>query len=779
MATPQNQQSEIVNQLVDFASKVLKPGGVGIGSAYGLWALFIQDDVGKAIAAALIGFCVSYTGHLLKPLHQGNHRRLQGVGQSLDAAFDDNLAKLWAKATRAEDTYLLCQALDCRDYKPEGMGARDRTFIPQLQEVFVPLALDTSAMAPGFVALHQRSQSGTGEPPEFYIWDFLARAEQESAYRQLAITAWGGFGKTTLLKHLAYIFGSQQHQLYQVPFWVPIFLPLRNYRKQLASDAPPSLPELVMEHHVKALAKLNPKLNTLPNQWAQNLLSQGKALVMFDGFDEIPEAERKKLSLWLYFEMKRFDKSVFILASRPKAYQDSFIDPLRTKVWVRPFNHQQQARFVNQWYLSQERLARGGRNTPEVEREAQRNAQNLLDQIQDEARPELADLAKNPLLLNLLATYHRSNPGVELPRQRAELYEDIVTLQLRKRPDARQIELPLSPGDRQGVLQAVALTMMERTQRLIPEADLRELIASILTDKGYSVSANEFLNQIIDVSELIVRQGLEGCEFAHLSFQEFLAAAQIKTLKQEDLLYPYLQDANTEGEEKSWWRQTILLYAAQTNPTPLIQEMLRQEATDLAYTCWQETRVSIAPEVALALENLKPKIQVARYEKLEALLKAQKWREADSETYRLMITTVGKEDGQWFSQEELLNFPCEELLAIDGLWVNYSQGKFGFSVQKQIWQECGSPTSKGRDWDRFCVRVGWQDTTASRYFDYFELRANLLNSPGGEFPRSWCEWRGRGGGGWGGGGWFSSLASRLVNCSKQDKFKITNSKFKK
>ena len=90
------------------------------------------------------------------------------------------------------------------------------------------------------------------------------------------------------------------------------------------------------------------------------------------------------------------------------------------------------------------------------------NAENLLSQIHDPQRPELADLAKNPLLLNLLATYHRSDTGVQLPRQRAELYQDICTLQLRKRPDARNINLPLSASDRQAVLQTVALRMMQQ-----------------------------------------------------------------------------------------------------------------------------------------------------------------------------------------------------------------------------------------------------------------------------------------------------------------------------
>jgi len=766
MNQPTNPPPELNNQLAELLIKVLKPGGVSIGGLYGLWAWLIQDDVATAIASTLIGFCFSYAAKLLEPIHQGNQRRLAGVGHTLETAIDENLQQLLAKAIKAEDAYLLCQALDCRDYKPEGMGARDRTFIPMLHSVFVPLELDAGAIAPGFPKLQLRRLEATGERPELYIWDLLKHAQREPTYRQLAIVAWGGFGKTTLLKHLAYVFGSQQHRDYDVPFWVPMLLPLRAYRQVFASDSPPSLPELVMQHHVKSLAELNPKLNNLPQNWAQDLLTQGKALVMFDGFDEIPEAERHPLSRWIHRQMRRFDRSVFILASRPKAYTESFTEPLRTKIWVRPFNPQQQAKFVNQWYASQERLARGGLDSPEVEREAKRNAQNLLNQIHNPQRPELADLAKNPLLLNLLATYHRSNPSVELPRQRAELYQDIVTLQLRKRPEARDVELPLMPADRQKVLQFVALEMMQTPLRLIAEADLVTLTATVLQQQGHPLSAATFIDQIIDVSELIVRQGLEGCEFAHLSFQEFLAAAQIKDLQQESLLYPHLQNANagTENDDRAWWRQTILLYAAQIpNPTTLIKEALRQQAIDLAYACWQETQRTLDDDLAAELEALKPQIQTSRYAKLEELLQAQQWRDADKETYRLMITTVGKEEGQWFDREDLETFPCEDLKAIDSLWVKYSNGKFGFSVQKQIWQECNSPMTTGKNWDTFCVKVGWQDAGATRYLDYKELKADPRFSPTGEFPGLVAL-----------GGLllglrhslvFSSLAQRLVNCS--------------
>ena len=35
------------------------------------------------------------------------------------------------------------------------------------------------------------------------------------------------------------------------------------------------------------------------------------------------------------------------------------------------------------------------------------------------------------------------------------------------------------------------------------------------------------------------------------------------------------------------------------------------------------------------------------------------------------------------------NFPCEDLRTIDQLWVKYSDGRFGFSVQKRIYQNLG------------------------------------------------------------------------------------------
>ncbi|MGF1459349.1 MAG: GUN4 domain-containing protein [Leptolyngbyaceae cyanobacterium] len=150
------------------------------------------------------------------------------------------------------------------------------------------------------------------------------------------------------------------------------------------------------------------------------------------------------------------------------------------------------------------------------------------------------------------------------------------------------------------------------------------------------------------------------------------------------------------------------------------------------------------------------------YARLQALLQDSKWREADQETWHRMLEAVGRNEDDWIRAEEFQTFPCADLKTIDALWTTHSGGKFGFSVQKDIWQQCGSPTDYDKDWDQFCLKVGWKDKKG-KYLRYSELKANLFISSPGEFP---CfDWRismfrcfdlle------------FSSLASRLVNCNR-------------
>jgi GUN4-like/Caspase domain len=119
------------------------------------------------------------------------------------------------------------------------------------------------------------------------------------------------------------------------------------------------------------------------------------------------------------------------------------------------------------------------------------------------------------------------------------------------------------------------------------------------------------------------------------------------------------------------------------------------------------------------------------YQKLRNLLKAGKWEEADQETLLVMLQAT-KRQKMVLDGDCILTFPCKDLRTIDQLWVNASNGHFGFSVQRKIWEECDRPTSSGKDWDIFCTRVGWQ--AQGEEIPYDDLKKHPTRSNIGELP---------------------------------------------
>ncbi|WP_246605543.1 tetratricopeptide repeat protein [Sphaerospermopsis torques-reginae] len=124
------------------------------------------------------------------------------------------------------------------------------------------------------------------------------------------------------------------------------------------------------------------------------------------------------------------------------------------------------------------------------------------------------------------------------------------------------------------------------------------------------------------------------------------------------------------------------------------------------------------------------------YRKLRDLLKTGKWIEADEETRRIMLTVAQREEEGYLGTNSIDNFPCEDLHTIDYLWVKYSNGKFGFSVQKIIYQGLAK-TNDSKMWDQFIHKIG-------RYIYYEINELNYINPPEGHFPGSvgviWLGW---------------------------------------
>ncbi|XP_042503329.1 tetrapyrrole-binding protein, chloroplastic [Macadamia integrifolia] len=106
--------------------------------------------------------------------------------------------------------------------------------------------------------------------------------------------------------------------------------------------------------------------------------------------------------------------------------------------------------------------------------------------------------------------------------------------------------------------------------------------------------------------------------------------------------------------------------------------------------------------------------QTLSFDTLQQHLSSNDYRQADEETRRLLIVLAGEaaqERGYVFFSE--VQFISESnLQTIDNLWRQYSNNKFGYSVQKRIWEKVN------RDFTKFFLKVGWMkklDTEVEQY----------------------------------------------------------------
>jgi len=117
------------------------------------------------------------------------------------------------------------------------------------------------------------------------------------------------------------------------------------------------------------------------------------------------------------------------------------------------------------------------------------------------------------------------------------------------------------------------------------------------------------------------------------------------------------------------------------------------------------------------------------YGKLASLLAWKRWQAADLETWSLLSQASGKGLKGYLLAGDIQKIPCEDLLAIDQLWVQHSGGRFGFTVQARIYWQVGE------NYVSLCDRVGWPVHQPHNF--HKGLRFNLKAPPGHLPSRVW------------------------------------------
>jgi formylglycine-generating enzyme required for sulfatase activity len=393
---------------------------------------------------------------------------------------------------------------------------------------------------------------------------------------RLVILGDPGTGKSTLVRYilLALTEGHAHARLDLADEWLPIFFPIAAFA-EARSD--PGQRDLAPLDYLRSfyMGLSQPDYTPL----FQRALLSGRALLLFDGLDEVRE-DRLSIVRCLEAFVREWDVpgNRFVATSRIAGYDDAPLDDrLFVQTRIQPFDDDDIRLFAHQWSRAYERA---GLREPaddvalveaELERRASEYADSLVAAIFD--NPHVTDLARNPLLLTILALIH--NQGTRLPDRRVDLYKLCVEALAESWNRARSLSgrpINIYLGNEKlderfvvNLLGPVALWIHdENPGGLVEQPDLvreleRTLVQTYALPSGKARGlAEDFITLVHQHTGLIQERGHRLYGFLHLTFEEYLAGRALLESEMVDDPDEYVHErAAVPG-----WREVLRLMVA-------------------------------------------------------------------------------------------------------------------------------------------------------------------------------------------------------------------------
>lgn len=359
-------------------------------------------------------------------------------------------------------------------------------------------------------------------------------------HNKLMVLGKPGAGKTTFLKYLAMHCIEGQFLTNRVPVFIIL--------KDFAQD-PKQLD--ILQYITQQLFICGIQNSSVKTE---QLLRQGKVLVLLDGLDEVREEDTKRI-LWQTRNIsEQFHTNQFVITCRIAAQKYTFEQ--FTEVEVADFDEEQIAIFAHNWF----RLI------------CQVKAERFIEKLQ--ANKRISELATNPLLLTLLCLVFEENE--DFPANRSELYKEGLDILLKKWDSKRNIERNqvyknLSLDCKEDLLSEIAFTTFEQKDYFFKQKTVEAYIAKFISNlqdanlepQVWEVDSEDVLKSIEAQHGLLVERAKGIYSFSHLTFQEYFCARKIvATLAYKNLVHHI--------NEKRWQEVFLLAVGIMEEPDNLV-----------------------------------------------------------------------------------------------------------------------------------------------------------------------------------------------------------------
>ncbi|MEU4210082.1 NACHT domain-containing protein [Streptomyces sp. NPDC026206] len=365
-----------------------------------------------------------------------------------------------------------------------------------------PRATDGEGPAP------RRGDAGAREVPS------PQRAEEALAgHRRVLLRGAAGSGKTTLLQWLATTTarGDLPPELGHLSGCMPLMLPLRTLIRRGELPQPEEF-----------LAAAAGPLAGAPaaRGWVTARLDEGTALLLIDGVDEVPEADRRRTLQWVKDLLAAYPEARYVITTRPSAVREGWLaDAGFAELELLPMSRADVLAFIDRWHTA---AGQDGDERLGILRESLSTAVV--------AKRDLGRLATNPLMCALICALNRSRRGY-LPHGRMELYRAALDLLLIRRDREREIVVGLEGPELEqaqiALLQKIAYWLIRNGRSEIEWHKAVEILERALpampavAAKG---TAEEILRHLVVRSGLLRRPTTGTLDFIHRTFQDYLGA---------------------------------------------------------------------------------------------------------------------------------------------------------------------------------------------------------------------------------------------------------------